>query len=823
MMDVKEDSSQSDSSSCSDESIQVVVCPATGGQFEVEIGQSDSIDDLLKKISRHLQTPRDRLKVLFKEKVLVSGTVAEHNIQSGNRVTLLPAIESGFSSTVQGTQQSIIQAIESLSDIQIDDFLSGRSPLTLALRVGDHMMFVQLQLEQSAPQTPTTVPCPSSGRLGSSDNTKQCNANTHFAQDSTTSHRPQRTHHHHRPNTICNPLSTAFPPHCAATPTGGVGVNAAPTSSFRPQTTPAASEYISPTSPDCPQPSVASIGGPTAGLLYKSTATSPTTLQPSPSSLPRSVTREKASHLDKLVSACDAARLPASSGTEDTQKPKASKSSEPSTSSDARLATPAISKTTQAQQSLATHRRISTTSGKITSGVGSLSHHGSPMSGTRVVRQMQRLRRLCGSHQQCVAYSSPELASEISSIVHAAKHHSSSDSGSGSSRRSGKSSTRERSRPSSSTPSASSAASTSSAARQATPPATGACIDSFTTHGPGIFSGTFSGSLHPNIQDKEGRPKRDPQTILQILTDLLSATNQYQGQTGNIGMLPQLLRDHFAKQQGTAAAAPPPPPSTSSSEREPRVSRSQHQRSRHQPYHHHHHHHHHHQYPHQPQQGQQQQQPRLPNFPAAYNPYMGLPPSYPTYGPMGAVDPAAVYQHFSRGGEQALGLPTSAPASHSHRSSSRKCQHRRDDPHRQGKCASSRNPLSYCSPSSSSSRRSNKHGPNINVSRLMQLQQENFTTREKMRELTEKMQQRRLRRQMRREACGPYKRGSGAAVESTNRDNQEKMNEISSGAPNSGRAVDERSNLEVQLDELSNFPKDRKTEVAHESPETVTV
>lgn len=29
---------------------------------------------------------------------------------------------------------------------KVNDFLSGRSPLTLALRVGDHMMFVQLQL-----------------------------------------------------------------------------------------------------------------------------------------------------------------------------------------------------------------------------------------------------------------------------------------------------------------------------------------------------------------------------------------------------------------------------------------------------------------------------------------------------------------------------------------------------------------------------------------------------------------------------------------------------------------------------------------------------
>ena len=38
----------------------------------------------------------------------------------------------------------------------------------------------------------------------------------------------------------------------------------------------------------------------------------------------------------------------------------------------------------------------------------------------------------------------------------------------------------------------------------------------------------FLGSLHPSIQDGNGRPKRDPSTIIQILRDLLSATNQQQ-------------------------------------------------------------------------------------------------------------------------------------------------------------------------------------------------------------------------------------------------------------------------------------------------------
>ena len=38
----------------------------------------------------------------------------------------------------------------------------------------------------------------------------------------------------------------------------------------------------------------------------------------------------------------------------------------------------------------------------------------------------------------------------------------------------------------------------------------------------------FLGSLHPSIQDGFGRPRRDPSTIIQILRDLLSATNQQQ-------------------------------------------------------------------------------------------------------------------------------------------------------------------------------------------------------------------------------------------------------------------------------------------------------
>ncbi|KAK7079524.1 hypothetical protein SK128_009117 [Halocaridina rubra] len=46
-------------------------------------------------------------------------------------------------------------------------------------------------------------------------------------------------------------------------------------------------------------------------------------------------------------------------------------------------------------------------------------------------------------------------------------------------------------------------------------------------HGKGVYSGTFSGTLNPALQDRQGRPKRDISTIIHILNDLLCATPQY--------------------------------------------------------------------------------------------------------------------------------------------------------------------------------------------------------------------------------------------------------------------------------------------------------
>lgn len=57
----------------------------------------------------------------------------------------------------------------------------------------------------------------------------------------------------------------------------------------------------------------------------------------------------------------------------------------------------------------------------------------------------------------------------------------------------------------------------------------GAVIESFVSHSPGIFSGTFSGTLAPCSQSSIRHPRSGIAIILQILNDLLRAGHHHQG------------------------------------------------------------------------------------------------------------------------------------------------------------------------------------------------------------------------------------------------------------------------------------------------------
>ncbi|XP_064604590.1 midnolin-like [Liolophura sinensis] len=129
--------------------MKISICPTTGGRMELNILEKETVNGLKWLISRNLRIPPEKITLLYKNRLLDSGQLQCYQVTDGSRITLLPNMESGLS--VQKSEVGVIQALENLSDSQVNDFLSGKAPLLLAMRLGDHMMFVQLQL--------STAPC----------------------------------------------------------------------------------------------------------------------------------------------------------------------------------------------------------------------------------------------------------------------------------------------------------------------------------------------------------------------------------------------------------------------------------------------------------------------------------------------------------------------------------------------------------------------------------------------------------------------------------------------------------------------------------------
>jgi len=131
-------------SMCPPSRVNITVAPFTGGPFEVRVSRTDTIDDLKKVIARRLKVSKERIYLLYRESELIEGSVSTNLLVDGSTVTLLPRAETGLISPKP--EQSVMQALESLNDQQVNDFLSGAAPLNLTMRLGDHMMLIQLQL-----------------------------------------------------------------------------------------------------------------------------------------------------------------------------------------------------------------------------------------------------------------------------------------------------------------------------------------------------------------------------------------------------------------------------------------------------------------------------------------------------------------------------------------------------------------------------------------------------------------------------------------------------------------------------------------------------
>ncbi|XP_037554116.1 midnolin [Nematolebias whitei] len=394
-------------SSCSEAvptepSMNLYIHSTTGTRFELSLPLEETVEGLKRRLSQRLKVPKERLALLHKETRLSSGKLQDLGISDGSKLTLVPTVEAGLMSQASRPEQSVMQALESLTETQVSDFLSGRSPLTLALRVGDHMMFVQLQLAAQQSGSP---------QLQHRHLITRGNTEATMGQP-TGQPRVPHTHphsHHHTPHHPHNHPS----PHLA-----------------QPHAVP--SSPVSPSSPSFPLPSTHHQSLPPMYHQSPSPAhcspPTPPPQSPHPSHTPAGFFRSPAHHH---------------------------------------------------------HHYHQPSSGQPSHDIGQVS----PVAPV-----------LC-----------PEANCSPSS-------------------------------------------GTSSLPRSRKP---GAIIESFVNHAPGVFSGTFSGTLHPNCQDSNGRPRRDIGTILQILNDLLSATRHYQG------MPPSLTQLRYQTQCGSPtspSSSPPPSP-----------------------------------------------------------------------------------------------------------------------------------------------------------------------------------------------------------------------------------------------------------------------
>ncbi|XP_062843748.1 midnolin-like [Trichomycterus rosablanca] len=339
-----------------DHCMHLYIQSTTGTQFELAVPSEETVEGLKRRLSQKLRVPRDRLALLHKDTRLSSGRLQDFGVTDRSKLTLVPSVEAGLMSQASRPEQSIMQALESLTETQVSDFLSGRSPLTLALRVGDHMMFVQLQLAAQHSSTQQCAARDPSGTTGTP--TVSCGGNSGHPHITPAVHNQRSSAMHHQAHRANH------------------GQHA-----------------------------------------HLSTPSSPT-LSPSSVRYP-----------DLATSACNPgprAASPYQQGDCGTQSFSGSSSSWP-------------------------------------------------------------------SHKP------------------------------------------------------------------------GAVIESFVNHAPGVFSGTFSGTLHPNCQDNSGRPRRDISTILQILNDLLSATRHYQGTPSALAQ----LRCHAqspVSPRATPPASPCLPPSPTAME-----------------------------------------------------------------------------------------------------------------------------------------------------------------------------------------------------------------------------------------------------------------
>ncbi|XP_069013253.1 midnolin-A-like isoform X1 [Embiotoca jacksoni] len=127
-------------------SMRLSINSTTGSPLELTVPWGETVEGLRTRISQNLRLHTDRIVLLHKDRHLTAGKLSDLGVTDSSKLTLVPVVEAGLVCSTAKAERTLTDMLESLTEVQINDFLSGRSPLTINLGIGAHVMYVHLQL-----------------------------------------------------------------------------------------------------------------------------------------------------------------------------------------------------------------------------------------------------------------------------------------------------------------------------------------------------------------------------------------------------------------------------------------------------------------------------------------------------------------------------------------------------------------------------------------------------------------------------------------------------------------------------------------------------
>ncbi|XP_068605264.1 midnolin-like [Brachionichthys hirsutus] len=125
--------------------MRLSITSTAGSPVEHTVPRGETVEGLRTQICQKLRLQTNKIVLLHREKELTAGKLSDLGVEDGSSLTLVPVIEAGLCATAKA-EENWKDVLESLTDVQIGDFLSGRLPLTVKLGIGVHVMCVHLQL-----------------------------------------------------------------------------------------------------------------------------------------------------------------------------------------------------------------------------------------------------------------------------------------------------------------------------------------------------------------------------------------------------------------------------------------------------------------------------------------------------------------------------------------------------------------------------------------------------------------------------------------------------------------------------------------------------